>query len=150
MFKKMIALILAAFAFMLGLASCKKQEAVAITCDELIAAYKEAGYHVSHVENEYKDDELDDVCYVKVWLEDEHEYDEYVYFNFYESAEVAEELEREYNVFIYLFSIIYGDPTWVWTDTYGNIGYEYEDGEMIKPFKKLIEEKEREKDAKAA
>ncbi len=135
--KKIISLLLV-FSLLICLTACKKEEATPPTCEELIAAYEQAGYHVSHHENEYKDESTDEICYVKVWLEDVYEC---VYFYFYETAETAESLELNYNIFVYMFSIIYGDPTWVWTDTYGNIGYEYEDGNMLKPFKELIKEK---------
>ncbi len=134
--KKIISLLLLISISIIGLSSCKKEKISAPTCDEVIEAYEKAGYHVSHFKNEFKDDSFDDICYVKVWLDDEYEN---VYFYFYESAEAAEtfDREREYHVLIFLFTVIYGDPTWVWTKTYGNIEYEYEDPRMIKPFKEL-------------
>ncbi len=137
MMKKTALLLLLVFILLVCLSSCRAEEVSAPSCDEVIAAYKDAGYHVSHYPNQSKDESTDEVCYVKVWLDDEYDS---AYFNFYESAEVAEAIdaEREYNVVIYLFSVIYGDPSWLWTETYGNIQYEYEDPEMIKPFRELV------------
>ncbi len=120
-----------------GLSSCGGNEKAAPSCEEVVAAYEEAGYKTFHVENEYKDDEYDDVCYVQVWLEDQYE-SAYFYFFDSEEAAVAMDEQREFHILIYLFTIIYGDPTWVWTKTYGNIEYEYEDPKDIKPFKELI------------
>ncbi len=113
---------------------CQSKPEVAPTCDELIAAYKAAGYHTFHVE---EDGEMDWNCYVKVWDEDEYDY---VYFHFFDSPEAAQayDAEREYNVLIYLFSVIYGDPSWLYTETYGNIEYEYCSKKLMEPFEELI------------
>ncbi len=135
--KKWISLFLIPAFLCVGLSSCKNKEVVAPTCEEVIAAYQEAGYHVSHRENKLKDDSSDEICYVQVWLDDPYES---VYFNFFESTEAAEAMddERQFNVVIYLFTVIYGDPSWLWSEAYGNIQYEYEDPDMIKPFEDLI------------
>ncbi len=136
--KKILALLLISSISIISLYSCQNDEVVAPTCDEVIAAYEAAGYKVSHVDqNEYKDESTDENCYIKVWLDDEYTC---MYFYFYDSAEVAEAMDeqREFHILLYLFTIIYGDPTWVWSETYGNIQYEYEDPRMTKPFKELI------------
>ncbi len=119
------------------LSACRREDVTAPTCEELIRAYEAAGYHVFHSDNVYKEDGTDWECYVKVWLDDESEY---AFFYFFETAEAAEarDAEREYHILIYLFSVIYGDPSWLYTETYGNIEYEYDDPKLIEPFKVLI------------
>ncbi len=135
--KKIISVILLISIFTVSMSSCKKKEVSAPTCDEVIAAYEEAGYHIYHIENENQGEVYDELCYLKVWLDDEYDY---VYFYFFENAEDAEAYAeiRQYNVFIYLFSVIYGDPSWLYTKTYDNIEYEYENSDLLKPFNKLI------------
>ncbi len=133
--RKAISLFLLISILLISLSSCHTKNASAPTCDEVIAAYKAAGYNVSHHENNYKDESTDEICYIQIWQDDIYES---AYFYFYESAEIAKDAKLEYNIVIYMFSIIYGDPTWVWTKTYGNIEYEYEDPRMIKPFNDLI------------
>lgn len=130
-----IALLLSTVSF----SSCGKKDVTPPTCAELISAYENAGYHTFHRENTDGNDLMD--CYVKVWLDDENEY---AFFHFFENAEKAKEYEsvREYNILIWLFSVIYGSPTWVHTKVFGNIEYEYENRDLIKPFKKLMDERD--------
>lgn len=114
------------------LTACRSQKASAPTCEALMEAYQAAGYHVFH-------DEAGDFggeCCVKVWMDDENDY---AFFYFFASDEAAEAYakEREYNIFIYLFSVIYGDPAWLHTETYGNIEYEYENADLLGPFQNL-------------
>ncbi len=113
--------------------SCESKVENAPSCEELIAAYENGGYHTFHSENV----EHPMTCSVKVWLDDEYDY---AFFHFFGTAEDAKNYnaEREYNILLYLFSVIYGDPSWLYTETYGNVEYEYEDKETLKPFKNLI------------
>ena len=39
---------------------------------------------------------------------------------------------------MWLFSAIYGDPTWLETECYRNIEIEYDDDDLYVPFEELI------------
>lgn len=107
-----------------------------VTCDEVIAAYKEAGYEVSH--RDYPEKEYGYVCMVRIEEED----GDSIEFHFHETQEEAEAEagERQWNALLWGFSVIYGDPTWLETETHYNIEIEYDDDDLIKPFRKLVKE----------
>ncbi len=136
--KKIVSLILVISVLLICLSSCVNAEVMPLTCEELIAAYEEAGYHTFH--SEPADDGYEWNCYLKVWLDDEYDY---AFFYFFDTEEVAEAraAERKYNILIYLFTVIYGDPTWLYTETYGCIEYEYSNSALIRPFQNLIKQK---------
>ena len=108
----------------------------AITCDDVVLAYQEAGYSVFHKEYE-EPDEFGAACYLRI---DDKDSDDYIYFEFFQTHEEAVEYseKRQYNVAIWLFSVIYGEPTWVTTKVYNQIEYEYWNAELEKPFLELI------------
>ena len=105
-----------------------------VTCDEVIAAYEQAGYEVWH--RDYPDREYGYLCEVAIEEED----GDSIRFHFYETSEEAEaEAEqRQWNGLLWMFSVIYGEPTWLETESYRNIEIEYDDDALYKPFKKLI------------
>ncbi len=137
--KRIISVLVIISAILISVSSCSGKKVNAPTCEELIAAYEDAGYNVFHSDNEYKDDGNDYNCYVKIWLEDEYDY---VFYYFFDTSEAAEKMdsEREYNVLVYMFSVIYGDPSWLHTETYGSIEYEYENKDLLKPFNELVKQ----------
>ena len=106
-----------------------------ITCDDVIAAYEDAGYEIFHKEATEQDE--GEVCYVKAT---DIETDEYIFFYFFETHEeaVAYGETRQYNVLIWLFSVIYGDPSWQTTKVYNNIEIEYDKAYLYEPFQELI------------
>lgn len=124
---------LAMLAAMLG--GCRK-ETREITCDEVIAAYEEAGYEVSH--RDYPEKEYGYACMVRIEEED----GDSIEFHFHETEEAAEAEaeERQWNGLLWMFSVIYGDATWLETERYRNIEIEYDDDALIKPFRKLVKE----------
>lgn len=130
--KRCFACILCA-ALLLSCFGCSKQTKE-ITCADVIAAYEKAGYEVFHKDESYEEN---GVCYVRA---DDPKSDDYIYFEFFEDAESAEAYaeSRQWNVVLWLFSVIYSDPTWLTTKTYGNIEYEYDNDELIRPFNELI------------
>ncbi len=117
----------------LTFSSCSEKEPKDITCEEIIDAYEKAGYTVSH--NESEGFEYD--CYINVESKDG---EDDIYIHRFSAAEEAASRgeEREYHVLIWLFSVIYGDPTWVYTEVYDVYEIEYTNKALYKPFKSLI------------
>ncbi len=118
---------------LLSMTGCGSGQKKTITCAEVIAAYEEAGYQVSHWD--YPEKEYGYLCEVDIEEED----GDSIRFHFFETAEEAEAYaqERQWNALLWLFSVIYSDPTWLETETYQNIEIEYDDDDLYKPFKKL-------------
>ncbi len=134
--KRIVALIMVVSMSVVAFSACGNKDVTAPTCDELITAYNEAGYHTFHDDNHNGGDGYDWNCYVKVWADDENDYAFFYFYDTYEEAKARDD-EREYNVLIYMFSAIYGNAQWLKTKTYGNIEYEYVNSDLIKPFKEM-------------
>ena len=107
-----------------------------VCCDEVIAAYKEAGYEVSH--RDYPEKEYGYLCEITIEEED----GDSIRFHFFETNEEAEaEAEqRQWNGVLWMFSVIYGDPTWLETKVHYNIEIEYDDDALVKPFAALVQQ----------
>ena len=128
-------LLLATLMTLISLTSCGNNKE--ITCQDVINVYEEAGYGVFH--SELTDQENGGYnCYVACTAPN---LDDTIYFHFFKTKEEAEEYssEGEWNILLYLYSIIAADePIWVTTKTYNNIAIDYTDYYTYKPFKKLI------------
>ena len=130
--KKIIAAVLLLSMALTMFAGCQKEKKE-ITCAQVIAAYEEAGYEVYH--REYPEKEYGYVCMVRI---EEGDGDS-IEFHFHETSEdaQAEAEERQWNSLLWIFSAIYGEPTWLKTETYRNIEIEYDDDDLYTPFKEL-------------
>ena len=117
-------------------AGCNANPGRRVSCDEVIRAYEEAGYEVSH--RDYPEREYGYLCEVTIEEED----GDSIRFHFYETDEEAEAEaeERQWNWALWMFSVIYSDPTWLETETHYNIEIEYDDDALIEPFRKLVKE----------
>ncbi len=104
-----------------------------ITCQEIIDAYEAAGYEVFHKE----DSGYDYDCYI--YIEDPESGD-CIYFHRFPTAVEAQSYAetRQYHVLIWVFSAIYGDPTWVHTTTYREFEIEYDNEDLYEPFAGLL------------
>ena len=122
------ALLLASFS------GCNANPGRRVSCDEVMRAYEEAGYDVYH--RDYPEQEYGYVCMVRIEEED----GDSIEFHFHETQEEAEAeaKERQWNWALWMFSVIYSDPTWLETETHYNIEIEYDDDDLIKPFRKLV------------
>lgn len=133
--KKIIVYILLA-AMALSLCSGCSGKTRPVTCDEVIAAYEEAGYEVWH--RDYPEREYGYLCEVTIEEEDGNS----IRFHFYETEEEAEAYaeERQWNWALWLYSAAMMEPTWLETETHYNIEIEYDDDDLIEPFRKLVKE----------
>ena len=102
-----------------------------ITCADVISAYEEAGYEVWH--NEYT--EGDFLCLVNA----ENDDGDTIYFTFFNSADEAEQYAKDgrWNVLLWMYSWVNGDPIWVHTEAYDTIAIQYENADTYTPFEKM-------------
>ena len=135
---KKIILIILLFSFVVSLTACGKSELKEISCEEIIAAYEEAGYYVVHGEHKNEEDNSQ-LCYIKASISDNSDSD-YIYFITCfteEQANEAEEIDK-YNLLVWLYGAISGESRWLKTGTYGKIEYSYYNPKLIQPFIELI------------
>ena len=136
--KKLI-LYLLTLTLLLSLVSCgKKSGEKEISCEDIIKAYKDAGYYVIH--GEHKSEENgSQKCYIKVNVSEDEDSD-YIYFTTFYSYADAEAFAKDekYNLVLWAYSAIMGESRWLKTGSYGEIEYSYYNKELIKPFLELI------------
>ncbi len=124
----------------LSLAACVPSEPKEISCEEIIAAYKDAGYSVLYHGHEQDEVYNDLGQYCAFEIRDPDNEDNYMYVHRYFSEEDAKAAskERQFNVILWLFFGIFGEWRWLHVGYYGNIEYETFDWKMIKPLKELM------------
>lgn len=136
--KKIIPIILLLL-FALSLTACgSSTELKEISCEDIIKAYEDAGYYVTH--GEHKDEsEGSQMCYIKANLTEDSDSD-YIYFITCFTEEQAEEARDrdEYNLIIWFYGLISGEGRWLKTGAYGKIEYSYYNPDLIKPFNELV------------
>lgn len=134
--KKGVSLLCAFAVILTVLSGCGATDSnVRITCADVITAYEDAGYEVWH--RDYAESERDYLCEIAVQKNDGGS----IHFHFYDSADEAkqEAEERQWNVLLWLYTLACFQPTWLHTGSYENIEIEYDDTELYKPFRELIQ-----------
>ena len=109
-----------------------------VTKDEIIQAYEQAGYKVSAG---MYDSTLEHG--ITGYIKAEQPNGDYIYFSIFESAEEAQAYkDASYHPGILgLFSAIYGDPSWVRWQVYGDMVIEYDQPEFYDIFENLLKTK---------
>ena len=136
--KKIISLFLLLSTCFLFVA-CDKSKPKEISCEEIIEAYENAGYYVTHGKHQNETDGSQ-LCYIKANLSEDPDSD-YIYFITCFTEEQAEETEKidKYNLVKWLYATVVGESRWLKTGTYGRIEYSYYNSKLIRPFNELIE-----------
>ena len=136
--KKMLSIILL-LSFALSLTACgNSAEPKEISCEDIIKAYEDAGYFVTHGEHK-AEAESSQLCYIKASLTEDSDSD-YIYFITCFTEEQAEEAVEtdKYNLAVWLYATVSGESRWLKTGTHGKIEYSYYNPKLIKPFDELI------------
>ena len=136
---KKILSILLLFSLCFSFTACVKSEPKEISCEEIIAAYEDAGYSVLYHGHENDESYHDLGMYCCFEIRDPDNEDNYMYVSRYFSAEDAKAAceERQFNVILWLFFGIFGEWRWLHVGCYGDIEYETFDYRMMKPIEKL-------------
>ena len=126
-------------AFGLTLVSCDgSRQTKEISCEDIIKAYEDAGYCVTHGEHKTETDSTQ-LCYIKVSISEDAGSD-YIYFTTCFTEKQAEELAdgQKYNLVIWFYGAICGESRWLKSERYGKVHYSYYNDELVKPFNQLI------------
>ena len=137
--KKIISILLL-FSVVVSFIACGSNgEVKELTCDEIVKAYEEAGYYVTHGEH-CGEEGYHYRCYIVVKFNEEDNPADYIYFTTYwneEEAQKATEIDK-YHIVKWIFALPFGEYRWLKAKTYGKISYSYYNSEMVKPFNELI------------
>ena len=137
--KKVVAFCLAAITVVLCLSGCGNSEFREISCDDIIAAYEEAGYTVSYHLHRDTDAETDVICNIQIVDPDNPERN-YLYIDRYADEATAQTAAEEgkYNIALWLIASLYGELRWLKSEQYGEIHYHSFSREMINLFEELL------------
>ena len=137
--KKIISILLL-LSLCFSFTACGKSEVKEISCEEIIAAYEDAGYTVLYHghENDTVYNDLGQYCAFEIRDPDNEDNYMYVHRYFNEEDAKAASKERQFNPILWLFFGIFGEWRWLHVGCYGNIEYETFDRKMIKPLKELM------------
>ena len=138
--KKLISILLL-LSLPFSLSACVNSEHKEIYCDEIIAAYKDAGYTVLYHGHEDDENYHDLGMYCCFEVRDPNNEDNYMYVHRYFKAEDAKAAcdERQFNPVLWLFFGLFGEWRWLHVRCYGDIEYETFDYKMMRPLEKLFE-----------
>ena len=136
--KKLLACILILVLVLTCLTACSETETKEISCEDIIRAYEDAGYYVTHGEHKTQA-ESSQLCYIKANLTEDPDSD-YIFFITCFTEEQAEEAAEtdKYNLVVWLYASVSGESRWLKTGTYGKIEYSYYNSELIKPFNEIV------------
>ena len=136
---KRIISIIFLLSFALSLTACgNSTEQKEISCEDIIKAYEDAGFYVTHGEHK-SESEGSQLCYIKANLTEDSNSD-YIYFITCFTEEQAKEAAEtdKYNWAVWMYATVSGESRWLKTGTYGKIEYSYYNPKLIKPFEDLI------------
>ena len=121
-------------ALLLLLPGCRAQN-TDISMEDIVAAYEAAGYSVW---SEVYDEKLDDGQIASIQAN--HPDGGYIYFSFFETHEEAAACKKEYYhpMAMGLFSIIFGQPSWIRWKVHGCVIAEYDDPNFYAVFEELL------------
>ena len=124
----------------LPFAACGKNDMRAVDCADIISAYEDEGYCVTHTQR-CNEEGHPYRCYIVVQSYEENKPSDDLYITTYwtdEEATKAAKADR-YNVVIWFYALVNGEHRWLKTGTYGAIEYSTYNRELLKPLKQLIQ-----------
>ncbi len=135
--KKTLSIVLL-LSLVLSLSACGKGEPREIDCSDIIKAYEDAGYSVTHTQH-CNEEGYHYRCFIAVQLNEQDDPSDHLYITTYWTEEEAKQAERtdRYHIVTWIFALPFGEYRWLKSGTYGTIEYSTYNRKMLKPFKKL-------------
>ena len=141
--KRVYHLFLAILFALVCFSGCNKTEAKEIPCEEIVNAYRSAGYtNIIHRHNE-EDYQLYDgeECSIIIH-ENENAGSDAIYIKTFSTQEEAKNYadSEKYHVVKWIFALPFGEYRWLKTGQYGRLEYSSYNPELLKPLKGLMQQ----------
>ena len=136
--KKFICILLL-ISLTLPFSACGKNNVRDVDCTDIISAYENEGYCVTHTQH-CNEEGYPYRCYIVVQLCKEDKPSDDLYITTYWTEEEATKAAKtdQYNGVIWFYALVNGEHRWLKTGTYGTIAYGTYNRKMLKPLKTLI------------
>lgn len=138
--KKIISIILL-LSLCFSFTACRVPEPREISCEEIIAAYKAAGY--SNIFHLHSDEDYQisgsEECYIIIHKTEDDDSDLIEIKTFYTEGEAKDAADSDsYNIARWLIAFMFGEWRWLNVEVYGKIEYSSYNEKMLRPLKDLI------------
>ena len=138
---KRIVCILLVLVSLFSFVSCGEMGTENITCDQIIAAYEEAGYTNIYHRHATEDQDVNDgaECYIIVY-ENYNPSSDLAEINIFATTEQAKEKaeQSKYNLALWILGVMYGQPRWLVSNHYGRIQYSSYNRDLLEPLMELM------------
>ena len=127
---------------LLSLSSCDTQKNVNdVSCEEIIAAYEAAGYTLGYHLHEDPVYLQEGICCCLMFQDPKtHSNQNDIYINRYNTVEDAAAAadKQRYNIVLWLFCLIYGEPRWLQSEQFGKLHCTTYEKDMILPLREAV------------
>lgn len=126
----------------LSLLACSAPKDVRdVCCEDIIAAYEDAGYVLGHHLHEDPVYLADGICCSLMFKDPEDPDKNYIYIDRHTTANGASLAteEGEYNLVLWFFSLLHGEGRWLLSEQFGALHCSTFDRKMLKPLQGIVE-----------
>lgn len=139
--KKMISVLLL-LSLVISFSACTApRSAEGISCEDVIAAYEDAGYVLGHHLHEDPVYLEDGICCSLMFEDPEDPDKNYIYIDRYPTGRDARKAtaENKYNPILWFVSVLYGEGRWLRSEQFGNLHCTTFEKKMIEPLQHIVE-----------
>ena len=132
--------LLLSFAF--SLAACTAPESAKdVSCEDIIAAYEEAGYTLGHHLHEDPVYLEGGICCSLMFKDPENPDKNYIYIERYRTERDAQKAttENKYNPILWFVSALHGERRWLRSEQFGKLHCTTFEKKMLKPLQSIVE-----------
>ena len=112
-----------------------------VSCEDMIAAYENAGYTLGHHLHEDPVYLEDGICCSLMFQDPENPDNNYIYIERHTTANGAYQAtkESEYNLVLWFVSLVHGEGRWLRSKQFGTLHCTTFERKMLKPLQSIVE-----------
>ena len=121
--------------------ACTPHRSEEITCEDIIAAYENAGYTMEHHLHEDPVYLEEGICCSLLFEDPENPDKNYIYIDRYRTGRDAQDatIKSKYHPILWFFSVLHGEGRWLRSKQFGILHCTTFDRKMLKPLQSIVE-----------
>ena len=138
---KRVISILLLFSLTFSFFACTPHRSEEITCEDIIAAYENAGYTMEHHLHEDPVYLEEGICCSLMFQDPEDPDKNYIYIERHNTTNGAYQAaeESEYNLVLWFISLVHGEGRWLRSEQFGTLHSTTFERKMLKPLQSIVE-----------